>query len=282
MNLHRVAYCAFLGAIAFSAIVGPARFASATETTTEKSLFGIAANLEVANSLHEMQAAEHTSDATLLIDGSYSLSDTTKLGLRLKATQMLENEMETTFGDTQISASRKGITLNPFLTLTPKLAMTLPSSKASRLGDSLMIATSLQPKLETAFTHLGDQSPLSPLKITQSLSLTKNFHTFDTSLEGKANSTVSISYNLIAAYSLSDKWEISASALRGWGNTYHGHWKNNFELSEELSYSPTDKISLAVGHANGGAAYKENGTDSNIRIFNPNDSTVYGSLSVSY
>lgn len=113
------------------------------------------------------------------------------------------------------------------------------------------------------------------------LSVGRNFHTYSEDINNVVLNQYSASLSMGADYARGD-WNIGAnfSYVSRW--TYHNNVKTGFKSSEKIGYTVNKNISLAVGHSNEGSTLKPNGIDSNIEVFNENNSTVYLTLGLIY
>lgn len=151
----------------------------------------------------------------------------------------------------------------------------LPLSQNSVKKDQLQTAISgkigfsLAPKESSGFGY------------TTSISLGRNIHAFEEDINGSILNKYSSNQNLGINYSISD-WSMGIDFTNRTRLTYKNSVKSFFEISEEIGYSVNNNISFALGHTNAGSTIKENGTDSNIDLYNENNSSVYATLGLSY
>ena len=114
-----------------------------------------------------------------------------------------------------------------------------------------------------------------------SISLGRNFHAYDTDINGNVLNQYSSNQTLSLGYTL-ENWSLSVDFINKSRWTYQNSTKSAFELNEELGYSINDNFGVALGHTNAGSTLKDNGTDSNIDLINENTSVIYGSLNMTY
>ncbi|MEQ1721970.1 MAG: hypothetical protein ABL930_02260 [Pseudobdellovibrio sp.] len=154
------------------------------------------------------------------------------------------------------------------------LTAVIPNSQYSVKKDQLQ--TSLSGKIGFSVAPIGDG-----FSYGVGVSLGRNFHAYEEDINGSVLNQYSSNQSLSLGYGMGD-WSIGADFINRTRLTYKGNTKSSFEISEELGYSVSEHFSVAIGHSNGGSTLKPNGTDSNIDIYNENNSTVYGSLGLSY
>lgn len=277
MQLSRASIAACSALVAAQAALAeiPAEVSS---SQLETKRFSLSTTVSANSSLHEVGHIDRESSLDVLLSPSYRLSDFLTLNGSLSIRQNFEHERVTEISNTKLSLSVPAITLNPFMRLTPVLASTIATHYEAIKKDSLVGALHLQPSLSISFAQIG----LPALTIIERVSLTRNIHTYETSRTGASNTRYSIGNTVTAAYSFNDRLSLSATFNRAIGFTYGGAAKNNFLLSQALEYSVSDGWSVAAGHVNEGSAFKENGIDSNLSLFNPNASSVFGSVTFAY
>ncbi len=159
--------------------------------------------------------------------------------------------------------------------LSYSLTGIVPVSKYSVIRDQLQtalsgrIGLSLMPSDGPGFgTSIG-------------LSLGRNFHAYEENINGNnlnqysSNQSIGINY-------VNGDWSFSVDFSNRTSVTYKNSVKSLFDINEEIGYSINDNISCSIGHTNAGSTLRANGTDSNINLYNENNSTVYGTLGLSY
>ncbi|MFM6930157.1 MAG: hypothetical protein ACKOX6_16925 [Bdellovibrio sp.] len=118
--------------------------------------------------------------------------------------------------------------------------------------------------------------------ITGIISLAKNFHDYETDINGKVLNQYTSSQILSLSYEWPVGISVSANLVHRNALTYQNNIRESFEISEELSYEISKMFSVAVGHSNSGNALKPNGTDSNVQVMDENSSVVYASGTMSF
>lgn len=113
------------------------------------------------------------------------------------------------------------------------------------------------------------------------LSLGRNFHAYEEDINGSVLNQYSSNQSIGCGYTLGN-WNVGLDFTNRSRISYANNAKSVFEISEEIAYGVNEYISLAAGHTNAGSTLKSNGTDSNIAIYDENNSTVYFTLGLSY
>ena len=123
---------------------------------------------------------------------------------------------------------------------------------------------------------------IAGLGIVGTASISRNFHQYETDINGKVLSQYSSTQSLALSYEWPVGVGVSATFIHRNGLTYQNNIRESFELTEELGYEITKVFSVAIGHSNSGNALKPNGVDSNIQIVDEDASIVYASGTVSF
>ncbi len=188
------------------------------------------------------------------------------------------------FGDISLTVAKnpyKWMWSGPYvITLTPFASGVIPVSKNSLKRDELKTAISAG----ASFGIIPDGiSPETDCFWSFAIGITagRNFHTYDTDINGKVLNRYSSNQTLNISYNYKD-FSFGVEFINKTRWTYQGNVKSAFEHSQEIGYNVTDNVSVAVGHSNGGSALKANGVDSNLELVNENDSSVYGTLGLSF
>ena len=166
------------------------------------------------------------------------------------------------------------------ITLTPFATAVIPASQNSLKRDDLK--TSLSAGLSFAIIPDG----VSPSRdgnwsLAVGISGGQNIHAYSTDVNGKvlnkylSNQTLNLGYAYKAV-----SFMVEFINKTRW--TYEGNVKSAFVHSEEIGFAINEHVGLAIGHSNTGSALKANALDSNLDFINENDSSIYGSLSLSF
>ncbi len=244
--------------------------------TPEKSQFGLIADTQISTSLHEVADIDRSVDTQFVFMPSIQLNEDLKLGVKLALIQNILHERETKLKNTKLSLSHSALSLNPFLSIIPSISATFPTDTILPRRDSFLSAATAQAKVAFDFSRIG----LTQLSLLTSMAATKNAHEFETNRLGESNTSLSLLASLNTTLHILQTLSLELYGERSVGFTYQGTSKNNFELTETLSYTFTPQTSFSLGHSNAGAAYRENGTDSRVALFNPNDSTVFVGMTI--
>lgn len=175
------------------------------------------------------------------------------------------------FMDTTVAWQQMPTPVSDALYVGYRLGVGLPSSKDSRIRQNLQMSSSASLIMMVNSTYL----PSKRMSLFLTSSVGKNFHEYDTDINGNVNMAYSANQSASIAYGLTDRLSFSFNA------TYRARWsyqnvlREAFDLSQELSYAVAKNFSIAGGHSNSGSLLAANGQDSNVQLMNENTSVVY-------
>jgi len=202
-------------------------------------------------------------DYNLRLDGGYS--------------QDLKNSDSNDFGDTSLSLVRKPVAVGRTFMMGYSLAAIAPTSKDSHVRQNLQAGTSA-----SLITMINPDRLIPGWAIVSGISFRKNFHQYDTAIDGSVNTAYSSSQSISITYDFPIGITLSGEFAHKNAWTYQNNVKEAFEHTEEVGYAFNKTVSAAVGHTNSGNALKANGQDSNIELVNENTSLIYASTTVAF
>lgn len=239
--------------------------------------FSLDVSIGFSSSLHNADDPDQSMSGELAFSPSVKVTNDYSFALSAKIDQDFKGFTETKFSDTEFSLRRAAWAINDHLGFTPGISWLAPTSTKSREMDSLYGSFRFNPRLKFTFVPSG-----IPLEGQYTFSYIKNFHEYKTTAGGGSNLDYAFRHRLQPSIPLGEKFALNFDFLRTSGWTYNGNPKNTFDIGEEFSFQATDQVALAVGHSNGGNAYKVNGVDPNVALFDEQSSSVYGSMSVTF
>ena len=197
------------------------------------------------------------------VDGSFS--------------QDLNNSDNNDVSDTYISFVRNPSPVGRWVMLGYSLGAVAPTSKDSHTRQNLEGATS------AAMIAMINPDRLIPgFAVVGGISIRKNFHSYDTDINGNVNTEYSSAQSISVGYDFASGISLSAQFVHKNGLTYQNNILESFEHSEEIDYGINQNVAIAIGHTNAGSVLKANGVDSNIALIDENASLVYASLTVAF
>ncbi len=179
------------------------------------------------------------------------------------------------FSDTSLNLQQSPSNWGKYLMGGFRLGLGIPTSKDSHIRQNLYASVS------TGLTLIANPDLLpKDLEIAGTLSLGRNFHQYETALDGRVNTQYSTSQSLGLTYNFNSKLSLSTTFMQRNTWSYQNVVRHSFDISEELSYQFNSTWVASLGHSNSGSTLRPNGADSNIQFFNDNNSFVYASTTV--
>lgn len=227
------------------------------------------------SSLHESNVEQQLSN-TFAFGASYKFENIGKLSVSQLLDKDLKNDRLETWNDTQVSFSRSIYTFNDVFSLSGRVSGTIPLSEESTENANLITSIGLFPTLA------ADLNPyIKGLSLSYIPSFRRSFHEFETKADGGSNTAYSWAQRLVIDYSFSESFSLSLDQSYIRGYTYRGTSNDRFSFDQSLNYQMNKNVSWSLGHSLGGSALAVNGSDSNVRLFDENESSVYFSFSLS-
>ncbi len=150
----------------------------------------------------------------------------------------------------------------------------IPLNKDNRKGDGFITRLYAAPIL--SYT-LGD------FKTVLRSAFSKNFHEYQERTNGKVNTSHSLGNSITLIYTPAKWVSFDAYFLNTNSWSYYGNRRpDTFEMGQSIGLTLSENLGLTFGHVLGGNSFRSNGVDSNIRVFDRRDSTVYAELNVSF
>ncbi|MFV3408457.1 hypothetical protein ACNH6C_07605 [Bdellovibrio bacteriovorus] len=189
--------------------------------------------------------------------------------------QDLKDSQNDSFSNTTFSVNRTPFEVGKRLSMNYRVGMVAPTSKDAQKRQNMITA------LTAGTTFIVNPDYLiSGLDITATLGFNRNFHQYETALDGSVNTEYSSNQGLSFAYSFANGISLSADFVHMNTWSYQRVMRDSFDFSQEIGYEINPTFSIAMGHTNSGSTLKPNGTDSNIDLMDEDTSIVYGSVTV--
>jgi hypothetical protein len=212
-------------------------------------------------------------DYTLRINANV----TTNCSLRVDTgfTQDLKDSEKNTMADTLFTVRRAPINLGKTFLFTYNLGGTAPTSKDSSKRQNMQgsarggIVLAINPdRLVKGFSVAGLAT------------LSRNFHEYETDVTGKVLNEYSSTQALTVSYDFPIGISLSADFTHLNALSYQGSMKENYQITEDISYQFNSTISASIGHSNSGNALRPNGQDYSYNVYDENSSVVYASTTL--
>lgn len=272
-------YFLVLPLIGFAFQTSPSGTSTAEAPEAEKKIFGFQISMTGSGSLHSLADSDRVASLVWTVAPTLRVSDVHRLTLGMGVVHDFRAfEDATALTNGRLGLWRTPYTLAQGVTLMPRISARLPFNDRSLRSDSLV--TSLQADARLGI-DLSDRTGL-PLSVLGTLSFARNLHTFSTSTSGASNSAWEMSEGLTLDLALGAKVSVFGSATFSHTWSYEGSPRSQFEFGEGVQVEVSQGVWVVVGHTNSGNTLRANGQDSNIALFDPNASSVYGSMSFSY
>ena len=214
-------------------------------------------------------------------DHAMSLGSTTLLSYRIAErwqalgifgfSRQMTGEERFRLRNTELRLMFQSYTFAEGIRLLNGLNTVLPTNLDSRQLESLYVGTGLATRLAFDLTAHG----FPGFSGWYDLNLNKNFHEFNTAVNGEWNTDVMLEHFILTFYSFSERWAVMLAGDLTHNWDYSGGVSNNWSFTQELDFSPTKSIQLGIGHTNGGSVLGANGRSYNLGLFNPFQSIFY-------
>ncbi len=234
-------------------------------------------NISRSTSLYDFKDGTRKDGLDYELRAGYALSKEYSLGLISGYSQNLKDSVENDFTNTSVSIKRAPGPWGGFVLGGYGFGVNLPTSKKSSQGQSLNFGTTGSLAMQI------NPEKLSPgWEISSSISLTKNFHSYQTAQDGSVNNSWSSLQLLGIQYSQPLNFGFSLTVIHRNSLSYQDVLKDSFEFTEEIFYKINQELTVSVGHTNAGSSLKPNANDSNVQIFDEKNSLVYLGLTVGF
>ncbi len=177
--------------------------------------------------------------------------------------------------DPEFRAFYQLVEFNPTLKTSLGPTFSLP---LSRDAQNASLIASLGVAARTTFG--GDVAVSPHWTIYYDLGLNRNFHQYQTSLDGSQNITTSLEHLMYFEYRLNDQWYSDASFGFSSAWMYSGTVSNSTLVEQEVGVHPTQHTSIMVAHTRGGDFLSPSGQSYQFSLFDANESRL--SLRFSY
>ncbi|MBS1970181.1 MAG: hypothetical protein JSU04_07720 [Bdellovibrionales bacterium] len=236
--------------------------------------FGISAGLSKSFSLvdHKDGDRQETNDLEVIPSYNWSFGKTLAV---FTFSDDVRDPGNSDMGDIALATSFNGWDFKSFK-LRPSVTIVLPQSKESRINTNLQ--TAISGKLSAS---IQEKLLLPGFRFGGSVSFNRNFHRYETALDGTVLKQYSSKQGLSGGYSIGlFSFDLDFTHINAW--TYQGNMKESYEHSEEASVEIGRNFAFTLGHTNGGSVFKEDGYSSNYKLIDEENSLVYAKVSMQY
>jgi hypothetical protein len=270
----------FIIAVAAVAHAKAAEVPVAASATVSKSILNIKENNEAAkkisatydlstsSNLKPSGSDEFEQEISFSLSPIYKVKENLNLSSSLALSHSLTGFRDTTVNNVPVTL-KKTIEVTPALRNGVSATAILPTNENSREIDSFNAAASLGVDV-TQSTSINK----TPTSINALVSALKNSHSYTRTALGKANLSERVRFQLSLAAEVKPKVSLSLMGQYNAGRTYDQALRTSFVLQETLTLTTSKSTSIYLAHSNEGNALSANGTDSNINIYDKNNSTI--------
>lgn len=272
-------FALFCGLLVSSTEAKAQQQAMSTTVTAKQaapSPFSIVAGLSKTKSLidHEDGTRQESNDLEVIPSYTFSWGKTLAV---FAFSDDLRDPGNSDMDDIAVASAFKGWDFKHFK-LAPSFTFIIPESKDSRINKNL--ETAISGKLTAA---VQPKLLLPGVELATYVSFGRNFHRYDTALDGKVLNQYSSKQGFSAGYTIGIfNASVEFVHINGW--TYQGNLKEAYQHSEELGIAMGDHFGIAVGISNGPGAsvFKQDGYSSNYQFIDENNTLAYAKVSMQY
>ena len=238
----------------------------------EAAKFSGSATTYINSGLQKLDSAQSSQSADFALALRLATEDIS-FGLSSSISKELTGQREFTFNNVGLSAAKSLWKSEKDLSVSGKLSLTLPFSERSKDYQKLI-------------TGVGVSTPVV-YRATDSITLAYipnlgvNFHSAKVAINGSSNYQYTLTNTLNADFALSDRFTLSALGQYSRLITYRGNSKDVYKLEQSLSYD-LSPYTVAIGHSLGGTPLAANGVETEVKVFDSNQSTVYAQFGISF
>lgn len=218
---------------------------------------------------------DHQSSQDHILTGRLHLPDKYMLSTSFWANQSFQGERKFLVRDSLVTLTRPYGKVTENLSFIPRVALTLPLSENSNKFAGLITGLRFNPILSYNAKEI-----LEGLRIVYRPSVIYNIHKYETAISGDSNYQYSLNQRLTLLYPLLENLYLSLDNTYIRSISYDGTVVDFFSLDQSLSSNITESLGFFIGHNIGGNALAVNGQESDIRIYDREDSQYY--IGISY
>lgn len=235
--------------------------------TTEVSL------LTVKN-LHTVGSRDELSTSRLIVQPSLNINKNWVAELEVGGEQQNIEPYQSNFINSSLGVTHSGILLGQDIQLINSAAIVLPTNEKMHQATSFNGALVVSPQIQ-----IMTKVSKFKLNLLVGVDLGKNFHTYKRDKTAEANiSHFATSQIVVSASRKSAK--LSLSAKLNEGLTYDDRLREEFVLSQSLTISLKESVSIRLGHSNSAETLASDGKTSNVRMFDEKSSVIFAGLTI--
>jgi hypothetical protein len=189
---------------------------------------------------------------------------------RLIVTKEETGARNTTVSNARINLNKAGPNIGRDFESRFTVAGVAPTNEESRKRDRLQGAGILATRIKGQATSI--------LGLTYTLSAQQNSHEFTVNAEGSPLVQYTLTNALDLDIEILKDWNLGLSGYYRQGWTYQGSQRQTYGSEINLIHTVAKNWEISAGIANEGKAFKANGTESNITIYDQNTTVVQAAV----
>ena len=248
-----------------------------TETvlsSNSKKSFSTYVGLTAATNLKN-EGPEKSFASEIVVLPSYRLKNHHTISVLISAYKDFKGERRHDLTALQLKWAMPATSIKNLYTLRPQFKLQLPANEDQSRRQGLKSSVSAELAVVISETALN----IKDLSMTYLPRITQSFHSREVATTGASNNEYVLSHLVAIDYGLPKNINLGVSLTYLSAQTYQGNIREQFYISEEVSWQINPTIGVALGHSNQGSVRAANGVDSNINIYDAQNSEIYSSVS---
>ncbi|MCC7440216.1 MAG: hypothetical protein IT285_01200 [Bdellovibrionales bacterium] len=218
--------------------------------------------------------AEGMSFSALRFNPSYQLSPSFSTSATVGTRVAFTDDSRAKIEDARLIFSHSGGQIARGVSFKAKSELLLPFSVASRNEERLSTSIKLLPKFCFDLSEAGMKGLDSYLLLNAS----RRFHRSDVSASGSANTRTNFSPEVGTGYAVSKAVSVYAGFARTFSWNTAGDASDGYEHYQELGWTASPQVSLALGHYNEGPLTPSD----SLAFWSDAGSSIYGALTYTF
>lgn len=228
-------------------------------------------NTKLPSQTNHQSGQDHILSGRLFFSNGYMLSTS------FWANQDFQNEKELRVRDSLLILTKPMGNLTEGVSFTARAGLTLPLSEESNKFAGLITGIRFNPIISINASDL-----IESLRLIYRPSVIYNIHEYKQQISGEVNNQYSLNQRLTVLYPLTENLYLSLDNTYIRSVSYLGSVTDFFSFDQSLSTNLTKDLNLFLGHNIGGNALAINGQESDVRIYDVEDSQYYIGISFQF
>lgn len=247
----------------------------------------ITAQLGYSQALYDQQDGSRARSYDYLLSPSAKISEKYSLGALVTASTDANNQKGSEFGRARLLLARKPLEWTSSTNIlkswnfSPLLGLNLPAGRDARDNQSFLYGINPELSFGPNSSALGSER----WSLLFNLRVSRNFHTYEISKSGDANSQYSSAQTITVGYLLPRNFSLEFSFLHLNSWSYEGNQSEALGHSQELAFKANSHLNFSLGHQFGSPGVRIYGPDGqtlNLSIANEKYSSIYTNMTLLY